>query len=160
MGVELAVGESSEVLYVRAYRELAGDVFRFLLAWTNDWSSAEDLTQEAYVRLWRHRTTVDWERPILPWLIVTARRLANNRFRDLRRLIPIRRTETGPDEGFRERWLDVREAMSSLSTLERTALVLTAVEGWSYADAAGVLGTTDGALRSAVSRARGKLEVA
>lgn len=32
------------------------DVFRFALAWTNGWAEAEDLAQEAYLRLWNHRT--------------------------------------------------------------------------------------------------------
>jgi DNA-directed RNA polymerase specialized sigma24 family protein len=58
------------------------------------------------------------------------------------------------------RWLDVRQALGTLTPLERTALILTVVEGWSYADVAEVLHTTDGALRAAVSRARDKLEVA
>jgi len=41
-----------------------------------------------------------------------------------------------------------------------TALVMTAVEGSTYDDAAAALGTTAGALRAAVSRARVKLETA
>ncbi len=42
----------------------------------------------------------------------------------------------------------------------RTAIVLTALEGYAYADAAEALGTSAGALRAAVSRARDKLEEA
>lgn len=49
--------------------------------------------------------------------------------------------------------------MSVLSPLERSALVLTALEGASYSDAAQMLGTSAGALRAAVSRARDKMEV-
>jgi RNA polymerase sigma-70 factor (ECF subfamily) len=149
-----------ELLYERAYVGFSAEVFRFLLAWTNDWSAAQDLTQEAYVRLWQHRHSLDWDRPVLPWLVVTARRLANNRFRTVRRrVIPM--TVGGPsDETVRARWLDVKKAMSRLTALERTALILTAVEGWSYTEVGSVLGRTDGALRAAVSRAREKLEAA
>ena len=64
------------------------------------------------------------------------------------------------DETIRARWLDVRQGLRTLTPLERTALIVTAVEGWSYAEAAHALGTTEGALRAAVSRARDKLEVA
>jgi DNA-directed RNA polymerase specialized sigma subunit, sigma24 homolog len=64
------------------------------------------------------------------------------------------------DASFHARWLDVCAAMAELSSLERTALVMTAVEGASYEEAAKVLGTTAGALRAAVSRARTKLEAA
>jgi RNA polymerase sigma-70 factor (ECF subfamily) len=58
------------------------------------------------------------------------------------------------------RWLDVQTALATLSPLERTALILTAVEGWSYAEVAQAIETTEGALRAAVSRARDKLEAA
>ncbi|MGZ6344086.1 MAG: sigma factor-like helix-turn-helix DNA-binding protein [Candidatus Limnocylindrales bacterium] len=52
----------------------------------------------------------------------------------------------------------MRAAMATLTPLERAALVLTALEGWSYAEAAATLGGTAGSLRAAVSRARDKLE--
>jgi RNA polymerase sigma-70 factor (ECF subfamily) len=160
MRVQVAVDEPVEGQYVRAYHRFSADVFRFVLAWTNDWTSAEDLTQETYLRLWRHRASIDWDRPVLAWLLVTARHLANNRFRALRRSLPPVSTERTSDEMVHVRWLDVRQALGTLTPLERTALILTVVEGWSYADVAEVLHTTDGALRAAVSRARDKLEVA
>jgi RNA polymerase sigma-70 factor (ECF subfamily) len=160
MGEAVAMVDSAERQYQLAYDRFAGDVFRFVLAWTNDWTSAEDLTQETYLRLWQHRASIDWDRPIIAWLLVTARRLANNRFRALRRRLAPTRSALASDELVRVRWLDVREALGTLTPLERTALITTAVEGWSYAEVANVLKTTEGALRAAVSRARDKLEVA
>ena len=145
--------------YQIAFERYWDDVFRFALAWTNDWAAAEDLAQDAFVRLWQNRATLDWDRPVLPWLLVAARRLATDRFRSLRRRVLPRTTESTFDEALRDTWLDVQSAMNALSQLERTALVLTAVEGWSYAEVAAAVGTTDGALRAAVSRAREKLEV-
>ncbi|MEO5919447.1 MAG: RNA polymerase sigma factor [Candidatus Limnocylindrales bacterium] len=160
MSTEIVLASSMETAYQRAYEEHWHDVFRFALAWTNDWAAAEDLAQESYLRLWNSRTRVDWERPLLPWLLVTTRRLATDRFRALRRRVLKAPKSTTLDEAVWDRWLDVQAAMASLSPLERTALVLTAVEGIPYADAATMLGTSAGALRAAVSRARDKLEVA
>lgn len=160
MSVQIAVGGASDLHYQRAFEQHWDDVFRFSLAWTNDWAAAEDLTQEAYLRLWQQRLALDWERPVMPWLLVTTRRLATDRFRSLRRRVLPRGVEPSFEESVRARWLDVRAAMATLSPLERTALVLTAVEGWSYAEAADALRTSAGALRAAVSRAREKLEVA
>jgi RNA polymerase sigma-70 factor (ECF subfamily) len=160
MTVQVAVAETAEIHYERAFDEHWDDVFRLLLAWTNDWAAAEDLTQETYLRLWQQRLKLSWDRPILPWLLVTARRLATDRFRMMRRRVFGRTAERLLDESGRARWLDVRAAMTALSPLERTAVVLTAVEGWSYAEAANALVTTSGAVRAAVSRARAKLEVA
>jgi RNA polymerase sigma-70 factor (ECF subfamily) len=155
------MSSSIETAYQRAYEEHWHDVFRFALAWTNDWAAAEELAQEAYLRLWSSRTRLDWERPMLSWLIVTTRRLATDRFRALtRRILGVPMRTITVDAPIWDRWLDVRAAMASLSSLERTALVLTAIEGIPYADAAQMLGTSAGALRAAVSRARDKLEVA
>jgi RNA polymerase sigma-70 factor (ECF subfamily) len=154
------MADSTEYAYERAFEALWSDVFRFALAWTNDWAEAEDLAQEAYLRLWNHRSHLDWDRPVLPWLLVTTRRLATDRFRRLRRRLLSVPEPASLDAGVQARWLDVRAAMSELSPLERTALVMTAVEGESYEDAAHALGTTAGALRAAVSRARTKLEAA
>lgn len=156
----MAMTRSTEFAYDRAFEAHWSDVFRFALAWTNDWAEAEDLAQEAYLRLWNHRSNLDWDRPVLPWLLVTTRRLATDRFRKLRRRLL---SATGPaslDTATQARWLDVRAAMADLSPLERSALVMTAIEGATYEEAAQVLGTTAGALRAAVSRARTKLEAA
>jgi RNA polymerase sigma-70 factor (ECF subfamily) len=156
----VAAIEPAELAYERAYQEHWPDVFRFALAWTNDWTAAEDLAQEAYLRLWNQRARIDWSRPVLPWLLVATRRLATDRFRVLRRrlLAPTHAAAIDHDPSLRARWLDVCAAMGDLSSLERSALVLTAVQGATYEEAARVLGTTAGALRAAVSRARAKLE--
>ena len=156
----VSIADSTDLAYQLAFEEHWSDVFRFALAWTNDWGAAEDLAQDAYLRLWNNRGRIDWDRPVLPWLLVATRRLATDRFRALRRRLGGTFREATPDgdPALRARWLDVWAAMDGLSSLERAALVMTAVEGATYDEAALVLGTTAGALRAAVSRARAKLE--
>lgn len=156
----VAAIEPAELAYQRAYDEHWPDVFRFALAWTNDWAAAEDLAQEAYIRLWNHRNRMDWDRPPLPWLLVTTRRLATDRFRQMRRWISPPAPPASLTDSIQARWLDVAAAMDTLSPLERTALVMTALEGIPYEEAGRILGTSAGALRAAVSRARTKLEAA
>jgi RNA polymerase sigma-70 factor (ECF subfamily) len=155
---QMALAEPADAAYERAFAEHWRDVFRFALAWTNDWTAAEDLAQDAFLRMWDHRKRLDWTRPALPWLLVTTRRLATDRFRRLKRSVGGATPRPEADEATLVRWLDVRAAMAVLSPLERTALVMTALEGSTYEDAGLVLGTTAGALRAAVSRARVKLE--
>jgi RNA polymerase sigma-70 factor, ECF subfamily len=133
--------------------------FRFALAWTNDWPAAEDLAQDAFARLWTKRDTIDWSKPMLPWLFQVTRRLATDRFRRLRRIV---RLTDGPaasalDADARLRWLDLQAAMAALTPVQRSALVLVAVVGLDYDAAAAVLLTSPGAVRAAVSRARLKL---
>ena len=142
-----------------AYRAEWVPVFRFALAWTNDWAAAEDLAQEAFFRLWHRRHSVDWDEPSLPWLIATTRNLATDRFRRLRRLAGMepQRSESIEHSGI-EGWLDVQAAFGRLSRLERTAVVLVAVHGFDSEETARLLGSTSGAVRAAVRRAREKLE--
>lgn len=161
-GVVIAVSArvSAEERYETAYEALWSDVFRFALSWTNDWAAAEDLAQEAFVRLWREGDCVDWADSVLPWLIVITRRLAQDRFRRLRHRLTTggQARPTTLDAGVIDHWLDLRDAMSVLLPLERAALVMTAVDGRTYEEAAELMGTTGGALRAAASRARHKLE--
>lgn len=158
----VAIAEPTDLAYDRAFEEHWTDVFRFALAWTNDWGAAEDLAQDAFLRLWNQRDRIDWSRPVLPWLLVATRRLATDRFRAIRRRLaaPTHHTAVDGDPALRARWLDVGAAMGGLSPLERSAIVMTAIQGLPYEDAARVLDTTAGALRAAVSRARAKLETA
>ena len=133
-------------------------VFRFALAWTNDWQAAEDLAQDAFVRLWAKRANIDWSTPILPWLLTTTNHLATDRFRRLRRALVVARPERSTLDGdFKLRWLEVRDAMATLNAFQRSALVLTAVVGLPTDEVARLLGTTPGGVRAAVSRARANL---
>ena len=158
MSVQGLAAVPFETAYARAYEAHWNDVFRFALAWTNDWGAAEDVAQETFVRLWRHGGTFDWDRDVLPWLLVTARRLVADRFRTLRRRLFGHPPPATLDHTTADRWLDVQQAMGGLSPLERTSLVLTALEGRDSPEVARLLGTSAGAVRAAVSRAREKLE--
>lgn len=134
-------------------------VFRFALAWTNDWSAAEDLAQEAFLRLWDRRAQVDWSVPVLPWLLVTTRRTATDRFRRLRRALAARwPIAVAPGSDARIEWLDLRASFRALSALERSALVLTALEDLDASAAGAILGIEANAVRSAASRGRRKLK--
>ena len=148
--------------FERAYDQHWLAVFRFAVSWTNDWTSAEDLAQEAFSRLWKDRMRIDWERDTLPWLLVVTRRLATDRFRGLSRALggPRPRPDGIPDSDARIRWLDARRQMARLTGRERAALVLVTVIGLDTDSAARTLDTTPGAVRAAIARAREKLDQA
>jgi RNA polymerase sigma-70 factor (ECF subfamily) len=155
MGAE---ADEADHRFESTYRRCWSPVFRLALAWTNDWGAAEELAQEAFTRLWVHRDRINWDDDPLAWLLVVTRRLATDRFRRLRRTLaphPPRALAFEMDD--RAQWLDLREAFARLSPVERAAIVMTAVIGHSYEEAAGILGTTPGAMRAAVSRGRAKL---
>jgi len=119
-------------------------------------------------RTWRRRRSsgcgnrraeVDWSLPVLPWLLVTTRRTATDRFRRLRRALAVRGPiEVVPGSDARIEWLDLRASFRALSALERSALVLTALEDLDAAQAGEILGIAANAVRSAASRGRKKLK--
>jgi RNA polymerase sigma-70 factor (ECF subfamily) len=151
--------DDTHPLFEDAYKDNWLPVFRFALAWTNDWAAAEDLAQESFVRLWGRRHEVDWVRPVLPWLLVATRRLATDRFRRVRRALALRGpAESPPDADANLEWLDVSAGFTLLSPLERTALVLTAVQDLDAESAGAILGIGANAVRAAASRGRRKLK--
>jgi RNA polymerase sigma factor (sigma-70 family) len=152
--------EDIERRFEQCYEESWLPTFRFALAWTNDWGSAEDLAQEAFARLWAGRAKVDWTQPLLPWLLVVTRRLAMDRFRRLRSAARAfdGGGETRLDSDARLRWIDVRASMAGLTAHQRSALVLVHVLGLPVSDAATTLGISGNAVRAAISRARERLD--
>lgn len=96
----------------------------------------------------------------MPWLLTIARRVCAEeiirRQRDRHtaaRLANDRPAATGDMAGR----IDLLDALARLAQHRREALVLTAVVGLSYADAAAVCGCPVGTIRSRVARARGDL---
>ena len=135
-------------------------VYRFALAMTNDLSEADDVAQEAFVRLWDRRATIDWSEPVLGWLLVTARRIAMDRFRRLARALRLGSSPTAPagiDATTIERFVDLRAELGRLTPAERAAILLSAVEGWSAEEIGAALGISAGAVRASASRGRAKL---
>jgi RNA polymerase sigma-70 factor (ECF subfamily) len=146
--------------FQRAAEELWMPVYRFALALTNDLGEADDVAQEAFVRLWRTRATIDWTQPTIGWLLVAARRVAFDRFRRLARelrLRPAHGVPLGLDATTIERFVDLRGQLAVLSSTERAAILLSAADGWSTDEIARALGISDGAVRAAASRGRAKL---
>jgi RNA polymerase sigma-70 factor (ECF subfamily) len=151
---------SPDDAFQRAAEELWMPVYRFALAMTNDLSEADDVAQEAFVRLWDRRATIDWSEPVLGWLLVTARRIAMDRFRRLARALRLGSSPTAPagiDATTIERFVDLRAELGRLTPAERAAILLSAVEGWSAEEIGAALGISAGAVRASASRGRAKL---
>jgi RNA polymerase sigma-70 factor (ECF subfamily) len=146
--------------FQRAAEELWMPVYRFALALTNDLADADDVAQEAFVRLWRSRATIDWSAPPIGWLLVAARRVALDRFRRLARELRLRPAPSVPpalDAATIEAFVDLRGQLAQLTSTERASVLLPAAEGWSNEEIGIALGISPGAVRAAASRARVKL---
>ena len=156
-----------EVLFHRHSKAVYNHCFRL----TASWAQAEDATQSAFLIAWRKR---DQARIIndstLPWLLSIAsnavreeRRSASRWLAALLRMPPNRddTAEMADDVAGRvddmRRMKTVLKAVRRLPRAEREALMLCVWSSVSYADAATLLGITEGSVRARVSRARGRL---
>ncbi len=133
-----------------------------------DGSEAQDVAQEAFVRLWSHRAEVD---PSISgvWLLRTARNLCIDR---LRRRTVRAEVADGPSvvdrlggeapdperlAGSSETGRAVERALDGLSESDRTVVVLREVQGLAYEEIAAALGVPLGTLKARLHRARERL---
>ncbi|HET9655652.1 MAG TPA: sigma-70 family RNA polymerase sigma factor [Kineosporiaceae bacterium] len=144
------------------------DVWRFL-AHLVDVQSADDLTQETYLRAWQSLSRFRGDSSLRTWLLAVARHVAADELRLRRRrgaetLVPDAEQPAGPAAGApaatRRREADVaeevgvRDLIGRLDPDRREAFVLTQVIGLEYAEAALACGCPVGTIRSRVARAR------
>lgn len=133
-------------------------------------AEAEELAQEAFVRLWQRREDFRPGAEFRPWLLTIAVNLARNRLRwwRLRPSVELGAwLEGGGDHGETtggasameraERVAEVQAAIAELPVELREALVLFEFEELPQAEIAAVLRTTPKAVESRVARAREKL---
>lgn len=142
-----------------------------------DWTGAQDVAQEAFVRVYQHRESYREVARFSTWLYTIARNLALNELRNrTHRPRPI--GGGGADEGDSAPAPEpvaggqgpleavaqgdlrqvVRREIMALPEHHKTVIVLCDLEQRPYAEAAEILGVPVGTIRSRLSRAREHLE--
>ena len=154
-------------LFERHSRAVYNHAFRL----TGSWSVAEDVTQATFLTAWRRRAqarAVDGA--MLPWLLVVATNTARTERRSARRwLAALRRVpperDNGPDPtddvagriDDERRMAELLALVRRLPRAEREAIALCVWSAVPYGEAAALLGISEVAVRSRVSRARARL---
>lgn len=145
------------------YRWHARDGVRLAYLITGDRDLAEDLVQDAFVRLAGRLLHLRDPGGFEPYLRRTIVNLANAHFRRRkveRRYLEQQKTKRpevgpGPDISTREA---MRSALLGLPTRQRTAIVLRFYEDLSEAQTAELMGCRPGTVKSLVSRGMSKLK--
>ncbi|RZU30530.1 sigma-70 family RNA polymerase sigma factor [Blastococcus saxobsidens] len=145
-------------------RETQSDVWR-LCAALGDRDSADDLTQETYLRAFAALHRFEGRSSVRTWLLAIARRVCADAVRSRRRrrltlvhetadleLLAADRPADAVGEG-----VAVTDLLARLDADRREAFVLTQLLGLSYAEAAEVADCPVGTIRSRVARARANL---
>ncbi len=139
------------------HRRLAPKLYSHLLRLSRDPALAEDVLQVTFAKMHRARTTYLPGAQVLPWAMVIARRT----FLDECRGLAAQREVLGPDGVLPERKseqpspdhiADMRRALDRLPDHYRSAIQLTKLVGFSGEEAAGLLSTTQSAIKLRVHR--------
>jgi RNA polymerase sigma-70 factor, ECF subfamily len=165
-----------------AFAELVGryrnQITSFIYRMTNDYDGAVDLAQETFVRVYRaaERYQTNYAFSTYIYRIATNLAISELRKRKRRRLVSLtgffQATDGGEPQEFNpadnrplpdtelvdsERRLAVQRAISTLPEKYRAPLILRDVEGKSYEEISRILQTSEGTVKSRISRARGFL---
>jgi len=145
----------------RLVRETQSDVWR-LCAALGDPGSADDLTQETYLRAFGSLHRFEGRSSLRTWLLAIARRVCADaiRSRRRRRLTLVRDPEVLERPSLADSSAEhagVVDLLARLDADRREAFVLTQLLGLSYAEAADVADCPIGTIRSRVARARADL---
>jgi RNA polymerase sigma factor (sigma-70 family) len=168
----MAVGDqSAAVTFVRRYQRR---IFGLAYSMTSDAGVAEDVAQEALVRVWRHAPVFDARRgSVASWVLTITRNLAIDALR-LRRAVPtdpddftasaLQSSEHNPEDAVRRGDARdiVRAALVHLPAEQRRAVVLAAIYGRTaleISESEGIpLGTAKTRIRTALIRLRAAVE--
>jgi RNA polymerase sigma-70 factor (ECF subfamily) len=166
--------EASFDLLLRKYRL---PLVNFLFRMVRDAATAEDLTQEVFLRVYRARKQYSPSAKFTTWLFRIATNLALNSVRDNRHRradvsidVPVEEDEAPRELPAREMRIDehmierdrsefIRRAVSSLPEKQRVAVLLHKYEEMDYGEIAKVLECSESALKSLLFRAYETLRV-
>jgi len=152
-------GEAFELLYAQ-YRSR---VHTFLLRMVADADLADDLTQDVFTKAFKALPTFGGDHRILSWLYRVASNAAIDGIRRQRRLSWLRlgkvtgttsEPHAADDHGRVPEREHLQAVLRTLPFENRAALLLHALEGYSYKEIAEIQGCTMTAVRSRIARAR------
>ena len=156
-----------EDLYLR-YR---ADVKVFCSRWLPDRHTAEDVTQETFLKAFRHIGDFERGRPMWPWLATIAKRLCIDELRDTNRRDALGRhlvhaADRGYDATSHEALARVERrrlnhvmsaALADLRPRDRKIFMLQSIKGWTHEEIAERQGMSVHAVRNVAWRARRRL---
>ncbi len=139
-------------------------IFRFIFQYTRQVQDAEDLTQQTFVKAYRHLASFDPQRPLLNWLFTIARHATLNHLRNSNRWEELPESSTANDHSPSEASSanDDRDtlwemARTVLSVRQYETLWLRFGEDLSTRETARVLGISRPLVKILIYRAKAKL---
>jgi len=147
-----------EAAFAEIYRRHARAIHTLALRLTGNRATAEDITQEAFLKMLQFLNGLRDDAPLRPWLKRVAANAAIDRLRRDQRLVPVEDDDThaatGPDPLLHA---ESSGLLRRLAPLERTVVWLHAMEGWSHPELGRRFGRSESWSKSIVSRGLSRL---
>ena len=176
----LRVGDGDDSAFEDLVTKYQDRLIGFFYHLVRDRTMAEDMAQEVFLRIHRSRERYTASARFSTWLFRIAHNLASNQRRGLSRRKEVSLAGANPNESgiqtqgsnlaeksalMPTRLLDsketqsvVREALESLNERQKTAVLLHKFQGMSYQEIGDVMELNVVAVKSLLSRARGRLK--
>ena len=173
----LDVQRGSKVAFEALMRHYYPRILNFIYRFVGNHSTAEDLTQEVFMRVYNNARKYRPKSGFQTWIYTIAKNVALNDLRRGRRFAYsldeptsgdghkiYRETENSealsPDEKIiqKEKAVRIRAAIGKLPDNQKVAVILRRYEEFSYAEIAATLNVSDKAVKSLLSRAMQNLK--
>ena len=147
--------EEFDAFYHASFGRLVGQIY----AMCGNVTEAQDCVQEAFVRAWDKRRTLDRDQAPEAWVRTVAYRLAVSRWRKARKaLLPADRAlQASPPAEPDVTRVALARALQQLPADQRRAIVLYHLGDLSVADVAAEMGVPVGTIKARLSRGRATL---
>jgi RNA polymerase sigma-70 factor (ECF subfamily) len=163
---QMARARAEEETLAALVSEYAGTLYRVSFSVLRNAADAEDAVQEAFLRVLRHRDTLDEVRDRRVWLIRIVWNIVLDRKRraktrpetddvaELARVLPSGGLSAEDQAAAAQHHAQVLACVEQLPVKEREVLMLSAFEELNSVEIASVLGITESSVRSRLFRAR------
>jgi RNA polymerase sigma-70 factor (ECF subfamily) len=143
--------------YNRLVELFSDGLYRFLLKSIREEAEAEDLVQDTFEKLWKHKDQIEMEKA-KSWLYSTAYHAMIDRLRKIKRLSfmeEISEDALEPEEVSYNGTMELLEkGLKQLPENQRAVLLLRDYEGYSYKEISGITGLNEAQVKVYIHRAR------
>jgi RNA polymerase sigma-70 factor (ECF subfamily) len=140
-------------------------LFRFAKRMLEQAEEAEDVVQDAFVRLWNKRDRLDEYRSVEALAMITTKNLCLDRIKSRRHPVEnidnhrifVESLPGEPAHDHSEMVQNIRQAIDRLPDVQRMIVHLRDIEGYEFSEIAAVVDMNENAIRVALSRARKRI---
>lgn len=146
--------------YNKVVKAHSGNLYRFILKMNRDEDDANDVVQDAFMKLWEHVESVDIDKA-KSWLFTTARNTMLNKIKK------DKRTEPMESDNFNEPYTNsnafelkelIDKSLNQLPELQKSIILLRDLEGYNYSEIGEILHLSESQVKVYLFRGRKKIK--